>query len=209
MGRTSDARERLMSAAHKLIWEFSYGAVTIDAICEQAGVKKGSFYYFFSSKSDLAVAAIDAWWVVRRALVEEVFRPEVPPLERIRNYLDFVSGLQIKSFEANKQVLGCPLFTLGSEICTQDERIRLRIQEILSVFADHVEQAIREAQATGELEGSNAELKGRFILSFYEGTLTRARIENDPEPIKRLSSDVLELLGARCALVAEPALALR
>lgn len=44
MGRTSDAKERLLAAALDLIWERSYGSVTIDAICEKAGVKKGSFY---------------------------------------------------------------------------------------------------------------------------------------------------------------------
>src|ERR1700744_5234043 len=98
MGRTSDSRQRLMDAAHELIWNYSYGAVTIDAICERAGVKKGSFYYFFDSKSDLAIAAIEAWWDIRHALIRELFRAEVPPLERIRRYLDFVAQRQLSSF---------------------------------------------------------------------------------------------------------------
>ena len=58
MGRTSDANERLMDAALDLIWEESYGAVTIDDICTRAGVKKGSCYYFCRSKSELAFAAL-------------------------------------------------------------------------------------------------------------------------------------------------------
>ena len=57
MGRTSDAKEKLLRVAFDLIWEQSYGAVSVDDICERANVKKGSFYYFFPSKSDLAVAA--------------------------------------------------------------------------------------------------------------------------------------------------------
>jgi TetR/AcrR family transcriptional repressor of nem operon len=62
MGRVSDARERLMNAAQDLIWENSYGSTTVDAICDRANVKKGSFYHFFDSKSDLAVQAIDTYW---------------------------------------------------------------------------------------------------------------------------------------------------
>jgi TetR/AcrR family transcriptional repressor of nem operon len=197
MGRTSDARERLMDAAYDLIWEHSYGAVTIDAICERAKVKKGSFYYFFNSKSDLAVAAIDAWWIERKALVEEMFRPEVPPLERLRNYLDFVAQRQIESYEVSGQVLGCPLFTLGSEISTQDEQIRSRIHEILSYFGHCVEKAIAEAQAAGVIDGKNAALTARSFLASYAGTLMRARIENDIEPIRSLSSDAFEMIGAR------------
>jgi TetR/AcrR family transcriptional regulator, transcriptional repressor for nem operon len=189
-----------MDAAHELIWGYSYGAVTIEAICERAGVKKGSFYYFFDSKSDLAVAAINAWWEERKAVVQEMFAPEVPPLERIKRYLDFVAQLQLQAYEETGQLLGCPLFTLGSEICTQDERITTLIQEILSSGPRYFEEAIREAQATGAVAGTNSALKARLLWAFYEGTLTRARIENNPELIRDLSADALQLIGSRPAL---------
>lgn len=207
MGRKSDARERLMDAGHELIWEYSYGSVTIEAICKRASVKKGSFYYFFDSKSDLAVAAIDAWWEERKPHMVEMFRPEVPPLDRIRKYLDFIAQLQLKAYETNGQILGCPLFTLGAEICTQDERIRLRIQEILASLLDYFEKAIREAQASGEIEGTNATLKARLLFSSFEGILTTARLENNPEWIRTLSSDVIGALGAGPNLVPKLAVA--
>lgn len=202
MGRTSDSRQRLMDAAHELIWGYSYGAVTIEAICERAGVKKGSFYYFFDSKSDLAVAAINAWWEERKLVVKDCFSAEVPPLERIGKYLDFVTQIQIEAYEESGQVLGCPLFNLGSEICTQDERILMLIQEILSCGPRFFEEAIRDAQASGEAEGSNPGLKARMVWAYYEGTLTRARIENNPDLIRSMSSDALELITSRQALVA-------
>jgi TetR/AcrR family transcriptional regulator, transcriptional repressor for nem operon len=197
MGRKSDSRQRLMDAAHELIWEYSYGAVTIEAICERAGVKKGSFYYFFDSKSDLAVAAISAWRDERVALIQTLYRVGSPALERVWKYLDFVSHEQIEDYEKNGQILGCPLFTLGSEICTQDERLRSLIQEILSIGARFFEDAVEEAQASGEIETANTALTARLLWAFYEGTLTRARIENNPELIRNLSSDALELIGAR------------
>ena len=155
MGRTSDARERLMDAAYELIWEYSYGAVTIDAICERAGVKKGSFYYFFDSKSDLAVAAIDAWWIERKAADRKDLRTR-----RCRRWIAcgiisiwFPSASSV-AFETSGQVLGCPLFTLGSEICTQDERIRARIHGIPDLDRANVQRAIADAQALGEVEGN-------------------------------------------------------
>jgi TetR/AcrR family transcriptional repressor of nem operon len=200
MGRKSDSRQRLMDSAYELIWGYSYGAVTIEAICERARVKKGSFYYFFDSKSDLAVAAINAWWVERKALANEIFRPEVPPVERISKYLEFAAQRQLRAYEETGQVLGCPIFTLASEICTQDERLKLLVQEILTTGARLFEEAIRDGQASGEIEGTNAVVKGRLLWSFYEGTLSRARIENNPELLRNLCSDALELIGARPAL---------
>jgi TetR/AcrR family transcriptional repressor of nem operon len=200
MGRTSDARQRLMDAAYKLIWEYSYGAVTIDAICERAEVKKGSFYYFFDSKSDLAAAAIDAWWVERKKLVDEMFQPEVVPLERIRKYLDFISRRQLEIYEVSGQVLGCPLFTLGSEICTQDEKIRSRVYGLLAYLTGCFETALRDAMAQGEVKEGNPAVRARALFNYYEGVLTHARIENNPEPIRTLTSDAMSLLEARAAL---------
>ena len=65
MGRTSDAKDRLMQAALSLLWEENYGGVTVDDICKRAEVKKGSFYHFFESKADLAVAAYEDHWRVK------------------------------------------------------------------------------------------------------------------------------------------------
>ncbi len=199
MGRTSDARDRLMEAASKLIWEYSYGSVTIDAICEQAGVKKGSFYYFFESKPDLAVAAIDVWWIKRKALMEELFQTDIPPLARIQKYFDFVSQKQLAAFRATGQVLGCPLFSLGSEISTQDERIRLRIHGIIVAMTRYFEEAIAEAKLTGEVESRDPVLTTRILLTYYAGVLIRARTENNPDILETLTSDCFEVIGVSMA----------
>ncbi|NUS86664.1 MAG: helix-turn-helix transcriptional regulator, partial [Streptomyces sp.] len=62
MGRTSDARERILSAARSLIETHGYSALGVAEICRTAGVPKGSFYYFFDSKESLALAVIDEHW---------------------------------------------------------------------------------------------------------------------------------------------------
>ena len=186
-----------MDAAHELIWEFSYGSVTIEAICNRAGVKKGSFYYFFSSKSELAIAAIAAYRADRVIKVMSFFGPSSSALEPVWKYLDLVVHEQISAYEQNGQVLGCPLFTLGSEICTQDEGLRAVIAELLTSGLKFFEDCLRNAAASGEIEDKNIELKGRLLWAFYEGTLTRARIENNPELVRHLCSEAIEFIGAR------------
>ena len=203
MGRTSDARQRLMDAAYALIWEHSYGAITIDAICERAAVKKGSFYYFFDSKSDLAGAAVDAWWVERQVIMEKLFSPGIPPVQSLRSFFDFVAERQLKEYEKNGQVLGCPLLTLGAEICTQDEKIRARIQIILNAYLAFWTNALAEAQRRGEIKLGHAASKARCLMSFYEGALTLARIENNPETLRTLSADAMEMIGAETSPLVE------
>src|SRR5512141_2952786 len=97
MGRTTDANERLMDAALDLIWEESYGAVTIDDICKRADVKKGSFYYFFNSKSDLAVAALERLWEREwKPRLDGLFSPSTDPLTRLTNYLLSIYEKQVE-----------------------------------------------------------------------------------------------------------------
>lgn len=62
MGRTSDAREKIITAAQSLIELRGYSALGVAEICKSAGVPKGSFYYFFESKEALALTVLDEHW---------------------------------------------------------------------------------------------------------------------------------------------------
>jgi TetR/AcrR family transcriptional repressor of nem operon len=196
MGRVSDAREKLMEAVSELIWTGSFASTTIDQICERAAVKKGSFYYFFKSKSDLAIAALDEGYKAKRAEMDAIFSPTVPPLERIQNYMSACYKMQVELKKKGGAVLGCPLFTLGSEISTQEQKLRAKIQEILDDYGKYFETAIRDAHAAGLIEAPDAALKARVIRAYSEGLLTQARIQNDPEVLKELPKGVLSILGA-------------
>lgn len=198
MGRTSDADERLMTAALDLMWEESYGAVTIDDICRRAKVKKGSFYYFFDSKSDLAVAALELSAQAQQVIWEEQFSSAKPPLERIRARADYTYHKQAEIKARTGKVLGCPLCSVGSEICNQDERIRAKIQHILARNTKYWESAIRDAQALGLIGPGDPAAKARCVLAFYEGLITQARIHNDAEILRHLGDLMLEHLHARC-----------
>jgi TetR/AcrR family transcriptional regulator, transcriptional repressor for nem operon len=198
MGRTSDAKERLLEAALDLIWERSYGTVSVDAICAKAGVKKGSFYHFFDSKSTLAVAAIEQdWEQCGRVTWDRLFSACTPPLERIRNFMQNVLDKQTELLETHGQVLGCPCFSLGSEISTQDEPIRRKTQEILQRQIRYFESAVRDAQADGTAAPGDPAIKAKSLFALFEGSLGQAKIQNDLEFLRCLPEAALDMLGAR------------
>src|SRR5580693_1502211 len=130
MGRVSDAKVRLMDAVLELLWTGSYGSTTIDQICEKAEVKKGSFYYFFDSKSELAAEALGASWESKQAELDRIFSPMVPPLDRIRKYCEFSYKVQREMKEKYGRVLGCPQFCLGAEVCTTEDQLQKKIEKI-------------------------------------------------------------------------------
>ncbi len=202
MGRVSDARDRLMKAVLELIWTGSYGSTTIDLICDKAGVKKGSFYYFFDSKADLAAAALQADWESRRPELDALFSPSKPPLDRLRHFAEFAYQKQLRLRKSCGCVLGCPVFTLGAEICTREQQLRSKIQEILGQYRKYLESAVRDADAQNQLDAPDPAEKARMIFAYYEGLLTQARIMNDVEVLREMPRGVFALLGLKEAAMA-------
>jgi TetR/AcrR family transcriptional repressor of nem operon len=197
MGRVSDGKTKLMEAVLELIWTGSYGSTTIDQICEKAGVKKGSFYYFFDSKSDVAVTAIDADWQRRRAELDTLFSPTVPPLERLRRYCEFGYRFQTEIKAKFGRVLGCPQFCLGAEVSTREDILQKKIQEILEQKRKYLESAIRDAHAEGLINAPDAASKSRALSAYIEGLLTQARIQNNLEIIREAICGIFDLLGVK------------
>ena len=83
MGRPSNAQARLLDAAMALMAARGSTAVGVQELCQQAGVKKGSFFHFFPSKRTLILAVLDAWGHHLQALWDKAMTADCPPLERL------------------------------------------------------------------------------------------------------------------------------
>ncbi len=195
MGRTSDANERLMAATLDLIWEGSYGAVTIDDICKRADVKKGSFYYFFKSKAELAVAALEKMWREDwKPSLDASFSPSIDPLARITGYLEGFYPRCVENLKKRGKVLGCPVNSVGSEVSTQETDVNAKAREIISRKRRYYESAIRDAMAEGQIEQGDVNERACAFLCLLEGAVSQARIMNDPEVLKSLPTAALDVL---------------
>ncbi|HMP82237.1 MAG TPA: TetR/AcrR family transcriptional regulator [Verrucomicrobiota bacterium] len=197
MGRTSDAKEKLLEVAFHLIWDSSYGGVSVDQICERAGVNKGSFYYYFGSKADLAVAAYDEHWKQRQPELDRLFSAQIPPLERLTRWCE--SAYERQKEKANKfgHVCGCPYASIGVEVATQDDKIRAKAEELIARGTKYVETAIAEAQREGSLPAGDAKQMAQQAYSFVLGALLRAKIQNDVEVLRDLAPTVMAIIGAK------------
>ena len=195
MGRTSDTRERLLHAALELVWEQSYHSVGVDAICERAGVKKGSFYHFFSSKAELTAEAIQTHWEGYKPLLDGIFSPTVPPLERLATYFGKVYELQKERREVNGYVCGCPYFDLGTEVSSLDSTIVAKVTGVLDQYFRYIVSAVCEAHTQKLIAVADPAAAGRWLINYFEGALMNARIHNDPELLRDLSAGAMQLLG--------------
>jgi TetR/AcrR family transcriptional repressor of nem operon len=192
-------KERLMDAAMDLLWQNSYGATSVDAICERAGARKGSFYYFFKSKSELAAAALESDWNKKMAQMDSIFSPTVPPLERLERYFDFVHGRLAELQRKCGSILGCPYVSVGSEVSTQDPVVRETIDRIMDRKMKYFISAVRDAAAQGLIDAPDPEAKAGALFACYQGTVAQARIQNDVELLRQFKHVARDVLGVKRA----------
>src|SRR5260370_17013819 len=181
-----ESKLKLLRTAHELIWRQSYGSVGVDQICEQSGVKKGSFYHFFRSKSELTVAAYEYHWEQLRAALDRVFSVQKTPLERLDSYFNHIYQNQNERFERVGRLLGCPFVSLGCELSTQDESIRKMAQEISQGKCRYLEATLRDGIERGEIPPRDRQILARELHPNLFAILQETKIPNHlpvPAPI--------------------------
>jgi TetR/AcrR family transcriptional regulator, transcriptional repressor for nem operon len=201
MGRTSDAKDRLVASAAELIYARGYQGVGIEDLCRHAKVKKGSFYYFFRSKRDLALAALEfRWQLAREHMVEPMLRDgDAPPLERIRRFFQAIGEASTHEKARSGRCGGCAFGNLSAEMSSHDEKIRRRVRLVFEDIGDHVAIALKEAVRRGDLTGIDPAANARAVVAYMEGLLLLARTYNDPGVLRQLGSRAGELAAARTA----------
>jgi TetR/AcrR family transcriptional repressor of nem operon len=197
MGRTSDAKEKLLSVAFDLIHENSYGAVGVEQICKRAQVNKGSFYYFFKTKADLVVAAYEEHWRLKEPDYERIFSAQNVPLKRLELWCDYIRDVQKLRHKKYEQVCGCPYTSVGGELATQDKKVRLKARDLIDRHVKYLTSTVADAIVSGVAEPGDAEIKARLIHAFVVGLLLRAKIYNDLKVLSHLEEGVFALIGAK------------
>lgn len=186
----SQTRQNLIEAASELIWRSSYGSVSVDDICKKANVKKGSFYHFFKSKTDLAIASMDHYYELTKIDLDRLFSPTIPALQRFENLADHICEKQAQAYTEYGHVCGCPFATLGCEMAAQEEQIRSKIDDIFNAYCMYFESALRDLVSDGTLPPSTDIKSLAYELHSYGmGQATMARIQNSLHPLKDLLKD--------------------
>ncbi|MBT3013386.1 MAG: TetR/AcrR family transcriptional regulator [Candidatus Thiodiazotropha endolucinida] len=187
MSITPDTKERILATARDLFHGRSYADVGIKEICTLAKVQKGSFYHFFPSKRDLAMAVIDSMaddWA--HGFVAEAFDEALPPLERLDYMVDAVYFWQKAAKNLEGRMPGCLFGNLALEISTRDEVIRARLNAVFNKASARFHQALEEAVENGEIPPLDTEATATAMLAYLEGVILLAKTRNDPDVVRSL-----------------------
>ena len=187
MSTQTDTYTRILEAARDLIYASSYADVGVQAICEKAKIKKGSFYHFFPSKHELTLAVIDNYYQdFKDSIIRQAFSAALSPTERFAKLFELTIARQEFIHEHTGHVLGCPFGNLATEMATSDEPIRCKIDGLFSRLQKYISDTLQEAVNNGEMEPMNIEATAEAMFAYFEGVLLLAKTKNDPAVLRKL-----------------------
>ncbi|MGF1590651.1 MAG: TetR family transcriptional regulator C-terminal domain-containing protein [Pleurocapsa sp.] len=174
-------RNELIQIGKEIVGRQGFKAASLNQILSSAGVPKGSFYYYFSSKEDFGLAIIDDFAREYRERLKTIFQDEqYSPLTRLRNYFE----LKIADMEDCRCTDGCLIGNLAQELSAQNE-FRDRLNQVFAEWEQYFIQCLETAYEAGEIK-SNRDLAdlAKFILLSWEGAILQAKVSQSVIPMK-------------------------
>lgn len=201
-GAAPGTRTRLVDAAILLLWERSYAAAGVDDLCRRADARKGSFYHFFRTKSDLALAAIDTQWTATRHAVFEPIADEGPPgLDRLSRLVERTAEVQRQIVTEKHMVLGCPFASLGQELAHRDDKIRAAVQTVFDGQCHFLRLWLDEAERARQITPGDNAARSSQLFALFEGALLLSKVAASPDVFVEICAG-LPILAGRTAIVA-------
>ena len=195
MGRTSDAKEKLIEVGSRLIHTRGYNAVGVQEICAEAGVNKGSFYHFFPSKKELVLAILERHEQSMAARLKAVFSQNLAILQKFEKFFEQIFAMACRVQESGGVLPGCPIGNLALELTTSDHEIQTRIAECFRRMESFFADQIREGRERGECRVADADGAARAMVAYFQGMTLLAKANNSPEVFRDIYKHGLLMLG--------------
>lgn len=193
---SASTRTRLMHAGSELVYRQGYEATGVAQICDAAGARKGSFYHFWRSKSGLVLAGLEQSWLEHRAIVLDPAFGSGTLAEGVQAWGDRLADVHRRHQRGpGGHVRGCRFGNLALEVATRDPELRDAVRGYLDRMAQQIAQHIDAAADRDELPPLDSARAGETLVAHMEGLAVLAKVNNDPDVVRRLGHDCIRLLG--------------
>jgi TetR/AcrR family transcriptional repressor of nem operon len=176
-------REKILTEGLRVVHAHGYAGASVRDIVQAAGVPQGSFTNHFASKEAFGLEILELYLAKGRDLMRQTLRnDELPPLERLGNYIDSNKARLNKDSMRN----GCLFGNFTAEASDHSELIRRRLVEIFAEVQDAVAYCLKAAVEAGELpQGFQCNEVAGFVVSSLQGANLLAKAQRSPLPVDR------------------------
>jgi len=193
MPTVTDTRQNILDAAQGITARKGWATVGINEVLSAAGVPKGSFYHWFSSKDAFGEAMMRDYFKDYLGEMDTIFaRPDAPAADRLMAYWHNWRETQGMEDCQGK----CLAVKLGAEVSDLSEPMRLALKEGTTGIIDRVRRMIEAGTADGSLsvDGDAGEV-ARTLYDMWLGASVMAKIHRDLAPMDNALAATSKILG--------------
>lgn len=180
-------RDKILEAGKELALRQGHVATSVDEIIDEAGITKGTFFYHFKSKQDLAVALIEKFAENDvNVLTENLASAEKLSKDPLQQLLIFVGLIQKLHENLDGESIGCLFASYSYENQLVDRNIKEIVSETIlewrSTLSDKIKEISNLYQANQKINPD--ELADMFTVTL-EGAYVFTRLMHQPKLINQ------------------------
>lgn len=176
-------KDKIIEIAADLIHEYGYNNIGLKRILDEAQIPKGSFYYYFDSKEDLALNVIDYHIQITKKILDQ-FEKNVDGLKGFFNFY-------FEKFYELGYKRGCAIGNLIMELSDLRESFRLKLLKWSMMLESEIYEMLQNSNLDENIDKKSM---SSFLVSCFEGVLLKTKVEKDSKAIKEFDYYVFKIL---------------
>lgn len=200
MARTGRPRafdtQQALTRALDVFWSRGYGGTSVQDLVDELAVQRGSLYAAFGDKHSLYLKAVELYDKRNREQLRAMLRsgPVLPVLRGMLLEPATLTGAPARA-EGRR---GCLIGNTTAELVPGDDAARALAAAAYDGFIDVVSDALRRAQAEGEVTTSaTPEAQAQLLLVLFQGSALIARATDDQDRLAAGIDAALDSLRPR------------
>ena len=170
---SKDTRTAIIDVAQDMVQRQSISGVSFQELANRIGIKKGSLYYHFESKDDLAIALLER---AASEMKESFLRGEgKSPTERLRYFLNIYLHHIVPSEKL------CPGGAFAGEWGKLSETVQAQVNRLINAQMIGVQKLLVDGIASGEFDDHDNDVEelAQWVVSCVQGALVTSRISGN------------------------------
>jgi AcrR family transcriptional regulator len=180
-------REQIREAAFRSFRERGYHDTSVDRICAEAGISKGSLYWHYDSKQAIFIDLIESW---ARRIMEEVFRRFEEAALHQTDFAPFVKGALLD--EARRGNTMVPLWLELSAIARHDDAIRTALAKVYRRARAAISEVMRPI--TPDLDERQRRGLAAAIFGTFTGLVMQGMVDPEAGSAEELLTAFMEVV---------------
>lgn len=189
MTASTQTRESLIDAAYRLASVKGFDRVSTADILEEAGVRRGSLYYFFPGKEALGLAVLERVRADFMALLDQTLGAAVAP----EDALDRFFKAALRKHRETGFVGGCLWGNTAMEMSDTNPAFAKVVGEVFDEWIVRLTKVMQAGQETGVFRADRKPADvARMIVATIEGGILLSRLFKKAGPMQACLQTVMQ-----------------